>query len=132
MQKLLYVYYFEWNWRLCITLVPEVFFRREENIKRQTKKRREKTSGYHATIAVNQHHEIDEQATNNDTCKVPPIRRQGQILTLVQIYWRGKINLLSWATRGFLTSPLSSLFATSRFACRRFTALLLENLWHPG
>ena len=57
-----------------ITLVPEVFFCREENIKRQTKKRREKTSGYprceshyHATIAVNQHHEIDEQATNNDT-----------------------------------------------------------------
>ena len=48
------------------TLVLEVFFRREENIKRQTKKWREKTSGYprceshyHATIAVNQHHEID-------------------------------------------------------------------------
>ena len=47
------------------TLVPEVFFRRE-NIKRQTKKRWEKTSGYprceshyHATITVNQHHEID-------------------------------------------------------------------------
>ena len=47
-------------------LVPEVFFHCEENIKRQTKKQREKTSGYprceshyHATIAVNQHHEID-------------------------------------------------------------------------
>ena len=48
------------------TLVPEVFFRREENIKRQTKKQQEKTSGYprceshyHAMIGVNQHHEID-------------------------------------------------------------------------
>ena len=48
------------------TLVPEVFFRREKNIKRQSKKQREKTSGYprceshyHATIAINQHHEID-------------------------------------------------------------------------
>ena len=62
------------KFRVRRTLVPEVFFRREENIKRQTKKRREKTSGYprceshyHATIAVNQHHEIDQQATNNDT-----------------------------------------------------------------
>ena len=48
------------------TLVPEVFFCREENIKRQTKKWWEKTSGYpqceshcHTTIGVNQHHEID-------------------------------------------------------------------------
>ena len=46
--------------------VPEVFFRREGNIKRQTEKRRAKTSGYprceshyYATIAVNQPHEID-------------------------------------------------------------------------
>ena len=54
--------------QLLCTLVPEVFFRRKENIKQQTKKRREKTSGYprceshyHATIhvVVNQHHEID-------------------------------------------------------------------------
>ena len=43
---------------LLVTLVPEVFSRREET--RETKKRREKTSGcgrceshYHATIAVN-------------------------------------------------------------------------------
>ena len=49
-----------------ITLVREVFFRHEEHIQRHTKKRREKTSGclrceshYHATIGVNQHHEID-------------------------------------------------------------------------
>ena len=52
------------------------------------------------------------------------------MLTLLQIYWRGKINQLSRVTRGFLTSSLFSL--SSCFAYRRFTALLLENLWHPG
>ena len=47
------------------TLVPEVFFRREETT-RERKKWQEKTSDsrrceshYHAMIAVNQHHEID-------------------------------------------------------------------------
>ena len=44
--------------------------------------------------------------------KVSPIRRQGQILTLVQICWRSKISQLPWATRGFLTF-LSSLFFLS-------------------
>ena len=33
--------------------------------------------------------------------KLPPIRRQGHILSLVQVYWHGKINQLSWVTRGF-------------------------------
>ena len=47
------------------------------------------------------------------TCKVPPIRRQSQILTLVLIYWRGKINQRS-LTRGFLASCLFSLFTASR------------------
>ena len=48
------------------------------------------------------------------TYKVPPIRRQGQILTLVQIYWYGKISQLSQVTRGFLTSlSLSSHLAIS-------------------
>ena len=58
--------------------------------------------------------------------KVPPVRRQGQILTLVQIYWRGKISRLLQATRCFLIFFLSLLFSS-----RRFVALLFENLWHP-
>ena len=56
-------------------------------------------------------------------CKVPPIGRQGQILTLFQIYWCGKINQLSRVTRGFLTSYLFSF-------SRLFD--LLENLGHQG
>ena len=49
-----------------ITLFPEVFFRHEENIKRQTKKRREKTSGYprcesHYHVAVNIMRSINTQ-----------------------------------------------------------------------
>ena len=40
--------------------------------------------------------------------EVPPIRRQGQILTLLQIYWCGKISQLPQATRDFLSSPLLS------------------------
>ena len=46
-------------------------------------------------------------------------------MTLVQVYWRGKINQLLQATRGFLAS-------LSLFTSRRFAALLLENPWHPG
>ena len=47
------------------TLVPKVFFRREET-RQERERSAEKTSGsgrceshYHATIAVTQHHEID-------------------------------------------------------------------------
>ena len=40
------------------TLVPEVFFRREET-RQERERSSERTSGYHATIGVNQHHEID-------------------------------------------------------------------------
>ena len=44
------------------------------------------------------------------TYKVPPIRRQGQILTLIQSYWHGKISQLPRATRGFLAFLSSLLF----------------------
>ena len=70
------------------TLVPEVFFHREENIKQQTKKQREKTSGYprceshyHATIGVNQHHEIDYHATNNDTLVIRFLQSGGRVIS---------------------------------------------------
>ena len=75
-------------------------------------------------LPITTHLSVNKNQSVSVHYKVPPIRRQGQILTLVQIYWRSKIIQLSQATRGFLTFSL--------FSSHRFAALLLENLWHPG
>ena len=83
------------------TLVPEVFFRHKE-----TRDERERSGDRKPLVAGD--------AYDSCQCKVPPIRRQGQIWTLVQIYWRGKINQLSRAPRGFLTSSLFSLSSPLR------------------
>ena len=72
-------------------LVLEVYFCREET--RVRKKRGSKTSVRARYTPV----------TYKSTLCVPSIRRQCQILSLVQGYWRGKINQLSCAARGFLT-----------------------------
>ena len=116
------------NWRgePWATLHPEFFLRREERREREkleTEKRCE--SHYYAKIGVIGHHEIGWQSINNESMPWGS-------LTLVQIYWRGKIIQLSRATRGFLTtsSSLSSLLAASHFAYCRLMALHLENLWH--
>ena len=109
-------------------LGPRRFLSPRSDETRERKKRRAKTSGcrrceshYHATMVSRESskqpittHLSVNTSQSEYAYKVPPIRRQGQILTLVQIYWRGKINQLSRATRGFLTSlsiSLSSLLA---------------------
>ena len=104
------------------TLVPEVFFHHEE-----TRKERERSSERNLLVVGDANltimlRQVSRESINKQPItithlsvntsqseyayKVPPIRRQGQILTLVQIYWRGKISQLSRATRGFLTSSL--------------------------
>ena len=51
------------------------------------------------------------QATDKEAARE---NLQGQILTLVQIYWRCKINQLSRVTRGFPTSSIFSLSSPLR------------------
>ena len=79
------------------TLVPEVFFRREENTMSSDRQR----SGERKSL----------------------VTRDANLTIMLQ---QLSINI----TRSI--NKIFSLFITSRFAYRRFTALLLENLWHPG
>ena len=56
----------------------------------------------------------------NSVYKVPPIRRQGEILTLVQIYWHSKI---SYGQPEVFSPSLSLLFSSCLFSSRCFLAL---------
>ena len=102
------------NWRgePWATLLPEFFLRREERRERkklETEKRCE--SHYYAKIGVIGHHEIGWQSINNESMPWGS-------LTLVQIYWRGKIIQLSRATKRFSHYFFFSLFSPRRFALR--------------
>ena len=92
--------------------------------RRERKKLQEKTSGcgrceshYYATrchknrLATSTAHLSVNNRESEYAYKVPLIRRQGQILTLVQIYWHSKINQVPRATRGFLIFLSSLLFS---------------------
>ena len=106
------------------TLVPEVFFHWEETREERERSGERKPLVAGDAFSLSCYDRCDENrltsqqpitthlSVNNSqseyTYKVPPIRRQGQLLTLVQIYWCNKVSQLPWATRGFLTFSLFS------------------------
>ena len=68
-----------------IELIP---WSQSEDTRQERERNGEKTNGYprceshyHATIGVNQHHEIDYHATNNDTLVIRFLQSGGRVIS---------------------------------------------------